>query len=168
MDELQGSLTAYEMRIGKPKSCDREAAFNAKNKAKEVVKSDKDDSDDELTAHFVRKLKKGQGKYKGKLPFKCFNCGDVGHFAAKCPHKDKEEDDDDIPRKKSFKKNYRSKKGKSKSLMSKKMASSSDDNSDDSGNDATEALFMVMLDEQVEDHKSEKGKSSSDDEDAEN
>ncbi|KAJ8645013.1 hypothetical protein MRB53_006761 [Persea americana] len=170
MDELQGSLTAYEMRIGKPKSFDREAAFNAKNKAKEIVKSDKDDSDDpddELTANFVQKLKKGQGKYKGKLPFKCFNCGDVGHFAAKCPHKDKEEDDDDIPRKKSFKKNYRSKKGKSKSLMLKKMASSSDDNSDDSGNDATEALFMVTLDEQVEDHMSEKGKSSSDDEDAE-
>ncbi|KAJ8648985.1 hypothetical protein MRB53_002008 [Persea americana] len=112
-------------------------------------------------------VKKGQGKYKGKLPFKCFNYGYVGHFAVKCPHKDKEEDDDNIPRKKSFKKDYRSKKGKSKSLVLKKMANSSDDDSDDSGNDATMALFMVMLDEQVEDHKSEKGKSSSDDEDAE-
>jgi hypothetical protein len=28
-------------------------------------------------AQFVRKLKRGSGKYKGKLPFKCFNCGRV-------------------------------------------------------------------------------------------
>jgi hypothetical protein len=41
---------------------------------------------DAKEAHFVRKLKKGSGKYKGKLPFKCFNCGKVGHFVAKCPY----------------------------------------------------------------------------------
>ena len=23
---------------------------------------------------------------RGKLPFKCFDCGRVGHYAAKCPH----------------------------------------------------------------------------------
>jgi hypothetical protein len=28
----------------------------------------------------VRKLKKLSRKYKGNLPFKCFNCGRVGHF----------------------------------------------------------------------------------------
>lgn len=37
-----------------------------------------------MEANFVHKLKRGKGKYKGKLPFKCFNSGDVGHFAAKC------------------------------------------------------------------------------------
>ena len=32
-------------------------------------------------------MDKGTGKYKGKLPFKCFNCGRVGNYASKCPHK---------------------------------------------------------------------------------
>ena len=36
---------------------------------------------------FVRRLKKGLGKYKGKKTFKCFNCGKIGHFESKCPHK---------------------------------------------------------------------------------
>jgi hypothetical protein len=38
----------------------------------------------------VKRLKKGSGKYKGKLPFKCFNCGRIGHFANKFPHKGKD------------------------------------------------------------------------------
>jgi hypothetical protein len=43
----------------------------------------------------VRKLKKGSGKYKGKIPFKCFNCGKVGHFVAKCPYEKDESSDDE-------------------------------------------------------------------------
>ena len=34
----------------------------------------------------MRKLKRGTGKFKGKLPFKCFNCGKVGHFSSKFPY----------------------------------------------------------------------------------
>lgn len=27
------------------------------------------------------------GKFIGKLPLICFDCGEVGHFSVKCPHK---------------------------------------------------------------------------------
>ncbi|KAJ8644712.1 hypothetical protein MRB53_006460 [Persea americana] len=50
MDELQGSLIAFEMRIGKPKSIDREAAFNVYRKS---MKDNSDDEEDEETANLV-------------------------------------------------------------------------------------------------------------------
>jgi len=74
-----GILTAYEMRISKDKCTIIEASFKANNNV--------DSEMDEIDAKFVRRLKKGSGKYKGKLPFKCFNCGKISHFASKCLHK---------------------------------------------------------------------------------
>lgn len=47
----------------------------------------------EIMANFVRRLKRGSEKYKGKLPLKCFNCEKIGHFVVKCPYGDKKEDD---------------------------------------------------------------------------
>ena len=55
-------------------------------------KNQSENLDDE-EALFVSKLKKGTGKYKGKLPLKCFNCGRIGHFSHKCSYPKQEESD---------------------------------------------------------------------------
>jgi hypothetical protein len=83
IDQILGTLTTYEMRIGKYKPTSREASFKAdKNVDFEL---------DEIEAKFVRGLKKGLGKYQGKFPFKFINYGNISHFASNCPHKKKDQ-----------------------------------------------------------------------------
>ncbi|XP_043710393.1 uncharacterized protein LOC122659335 [Telopea speciosissima] len=145
MDELHGSLSAFEMRIDRPKATDKTAAFKVQKKKQIEPKSDEDDIEadiDDGETNFIRKLKQGKGKYKGKLPFKCFNCG-----AAKCQHKGKDADEEpkQFKKKKIF---FKKGKSKSKGLISKHQNSTSDDSSEDESNDDTadESLFMVLSD----------------------
>jgi hypothetical protein len=82
IDQLLGTLTSYGMRIIKDKSTTKETSFKAdKNTDSEL---------DDIEEKIVRRLKKGSGKYRGKLPFKCFNYGKIGHFSSKCPHNKKD------------------------------------------------------------------------------
>jgi hypothetical protein len=81
-DKLLGMLTAYEMRIVTDKPTSSEPSFKADK--------NEDSKLDEIEAKFVKRLKKGSGKYQGKMPFKCFNYGKIGHFSNKCPHKKKD------------------------------------------------------------------------------
>jgi hypothetical protein len=148
IDQLLGTLTAYEMRINKDKSSTREASF----------KEDKniDSKFDDIEAKFVRRLKKGSGKYQGKLPFKFFNCGKIGHFASKCPHQKKDQNSDD-------EKKYKYKKyNKKKSLVANNDNSSEDTDSDSSGEDKANDIVLMAK----EDHDNKRTGSDENEEEA--
>jgi hypothetical protein len=138
-DQLLGTLTTYEMKIVKDKPTSREASFKADK--------NEDSEPDEIEAKFVKRLKKGLEKYKGKLPFKCFNCGKIGHFANKCPHKIKDQtcDDEEKHKHRNF---FKENNFKKKSLC----VNNDDDTSDDEDNDSSiedklnDFLLMAMGD----------------------
>jgi hypothetical protein len=94
-----------------------------------------------IEAKFVRRLKKGSGKYQGQFPFECFNCGKIGHFSSKCPYQKKDQNSDD-------EKKYKYKKyNKKKSLVANNDNSSEDTDSDSSCEDkANDFVLMAKED----------------------
>jgi hypothetical protein len=156
MDELHGIFIAYEMRTEHENRVTKEETFKASKKTKKKIKknskpscscSDDLDEDEEM-ANFVRKLKKGTNKYKGMIPLKCFNCGGIGHFSSKCPHKNKYSDEEEASKRenKYQKGNKRRNKRKlfKKSFYSKEDSSSSEKEDNDSDNDSERVLFMEV------------------------
>ena len=90
MDELHGILTTYEMRTSGENSFRKEAVFKAAKKDKKMIEAETSSHEesevDVEEANFVKNMKRGNGKYKGKLPLKCYGCGRIGHFSSKFPY----------------------------------------------------------------------------------
>ena len=60
---------------------------------------------------FIKKLERGTGKYKGKIPLSFFSCGRIGHFSSKCPYS-KQDDSDKREVSNKFKKGKKGNKNK--------------------------------------------------------
>ena len=109
----------------------------------------------------MRNLKRGIGKYKGKLPLKCFECGRIGHFSSKCPYAKNPNSDDENNCKKNksfqnYKKGNNGRFAKRKHFYSKEDSNSSDDDSD-SDNDFEKVIFMAIdTKEATNDHEGSK------------
>lgn len=67
------------MRKGGPSDM-RETAFKVSANESGYI------SEGENEVNFVKNLERGSGRFKGKLPFKCFSCGRDGHYATRYPH----------------------------------------------------------------------------------
>jgi hypothetical protein len=117
----------------------------------------------------VRKLKRGSGKYKGKLSFKCR----LGHFFVECPYAKREDNDEEEHNNKI--KPYKHKRGK---YTEKKSFYSREDNISSKESDGyvfeidkEEFLFMSMdtkyTNTENEDNKKEKSNLEEEDIDGE-
>ena len=121
VDQIHGIFTAYEMRTRKDGLLRKEAAFKVSKetkRSKSLSKNFSKNSDDEEYI-FIKKLERGTGKYKGKIPLKCFKCGKIGHYASKCPYPKQEDSDDEEPC--SHKKYQKSKTTYNKKFKKKKL-----------------------------------------------
>jgi hypothetical protein len=151
MNELQGILTSYEMRTSNENPSNKEATFKAakndKKKFETKASNHEDSKEDMEEVNFVKNLKRGTGKYKGKLPLKFFNCGRIGNFSSKCPsnkHFDGEEESNIKTKeyKKMYKKLFKINSYKKKSLFIRNNSESSDIDESDESSDIR--LFMAM------------------------
>lgn len=75
-------------------SFESQLVISKKGKGK-CVNSDSNASDDELDkleSLIKRRLSRGRGKYKGKLPLIYFSCNKVGHISARCSNRENKDE----------------------------------------------------------------------------
>jgi hypothetical protein len=152
MDVLHGTLTTYEMRIEQHNTVTKEATFKASNKTKKKEKkkanpysSSSDISeDDEEVINFVKRLKKGTEKYRGKILLICFNCDGIGDFDNKCSHKKKKRNEEDDSKSKQIYKGKRTKKKIFKKILCTKEDRSSSNEDEVSDSNKERVLLMEV------------------------
>jgi hypothetical protein len=103
-------------------------------------------------------LKKGIGKYKGRLPFKCFNFGKIGHFSNNCPYaKKSNSDEEEDPKKENkYQKGNRKRKVFKKNIYSREESFSFDDD-DESDSDSERVLFVATKNKKRTPERKEEG-----------
>jgi hypothetical protein len=143
---LYGILIAYELILGHENIPKGEVFFKVLKKTKNQKQKPQSNHHEESNveeSNFVKKLQKGSGRYKGKMLFKCFNCGKVGHFVANCPYpKEDLEDEEDTNKqyKNKGKPHYKTKYYKGKNIFYSKEENNNSSESSDSDDD--EVLFL--------------------------
>ena len=127
--------------LNNPAKC--EAAFKISKKKIHKHKTSLDCSlEDEEKAHFTKGLQQGNiGKYKGKLPFKCFNCGEIVHFASKCPYKNSGNENDG-PTQTRKRQNWKPNKGNFLKRKNNLYSKEENESSSDEDSDNEEFLFI--------------------------
>lgn len=99
LDALVGRLTAFELDNFdnfSPNPRNLESIFKAKltldrrgenSKGKQIASEEEDDTEEDLEiieSLLPRRLPKGKGKFKGKIPLIFFACQAIGHIATRC------------------------------------------------------------------------------------
>lgn len=156
LDSIIGKLIAFELNRYDGSIQKSESAFRAFVSNPFVRKSrdtshgyesrssrDVDDEDSlvELEELLSKRLPRGTGKYKGKLPLKCFACNKIGHIVVNCPNGENEHKRDKI-------KKYKGK-GKRDCLI----AIDNGIIEEESDDDASEDIVFVAIKEEISHQK---------------
>eukprot|EP00253_Pinus_taeda_P022233 PITA_22233 len=144
VDETTNTLEAFA--ASKKNSKDKQTLKAKTCNCKDEEKEDEEEFSDKEFAYFTRKMRTSTIKFKCKLPLICFDCGEVGHFATKCPHKN-----ENVTKGKKSPRKF-NKQGKKKwfkkSFFSKEDSSSSKEDSHNEEEFNERVLFMAKNNKQ--------------------